>query len=103
MFYETESNVMVAHFGKGDIMIMPSHLKDSPYVGTVSLIDNCGKWMPLNKEVMTDEEWTKWHSDRGHKTDEDLNTMIRLVFDKVESIDALIWGLQEARTIMTGE
>jgi hypothetical protein len=99
MFYETDSNIIVAHFGKGDILLCPGKLEDDT-AATVSLVDNCGKCNPINEPTMSEEEWEAFKAEKGLRTDEDLNTVIRLVFDKPESIDCMIWALNEAKKQM---
>ncbi len=100
MFFEDEENVMVAQFGTGDIHIVPGVVRDLN-AGSVSLVDNCGKCMPINEAIMSDDDWAKHRAAHGVETDHDLNTVVRLVFTEPGSIDALIWGLEEAKKYMT--
>ncbi len=100
MFYEDDHDVMVAQFGTGDISIMPGIIDSSEVLhGTISLADGCGICHPIGRKPPEDE-WRKVleiiHDDT------DLNTVIRLVFTKSESIDILIECLQEAKDFMTG-
>lgn len=90
MFYEDQNDIFVARFGLGDILVMGSHLDGSPEIGSISLIDNCGKCLPIGK-MLNEEEWAKLR--RNYRTDDKLNTVIRLVFEKTESIDVLIDAL----------
>lgn len=71
MFYE-DDDILVARFGTGDILVCPGHEEGTRF-GTVSLMD---------------------------KRDVDMNTMVRLVFEKTESIDCMIWALEEAKRVM---
>lgn len=82
MFYE-DDDIQVAEFGTGDIMITPCIIKGEAVA--VSLVDTCGKCYPLNS---AQPEWVK-----GQK-DTEINTVIRLVFKKEESIDAFIEVLE---------
>lgn len=100
-FYDHD-DILVARFGSGDIALVPG-VEEGTNHGAVSLVDHCGICMPINIPLMTDEEWHKLLEEKGIKTDLQLNTMVRLVFEKVESIDVFIWALQEARKLMTGE
>ena len=100
MFFEDESNVMVAQFGTGDINIMPSVLDgDGEVIGTISLIDNCGKCFPIGKAI-DDDRWDE--ITKNCKDDTDLNTVVRLVFTKTASIDVLIDALNDVKGFMTG-
>ena len=92
MFYEDDENVMVAEFGSGDILIAQGMMADLK-TGTVSLIDTCGKCFPINDKYdgFPGEEIT---------LDTDINTVIRLVFKKPESIDVLIRTLEIAKNFM---
>ena len=100
MFFEDESDVMVAQFGTGDIHIMPSVLdEEGDIIGSVSLIDNCGKCNPIGKAI--DED--RWDEIKKNcKDDTDLNTVIRLVFTKPASVDVLIDALNDVKSFMTG-
>ena len=101
MFFEDEYNVMVAQFGTGDISIMPSVLDgDGDVIGSVSLIDNCGKCNPIGQAI-EDKKWNE--ITKKAKDDTDLNTVIRLVFTEPESISVLIDALNDARDFMTGK
>lgn len=88
MFYESD-DIQVAEFGTGDIMITPCVVKGEAVA--VSLVDTCGKCFPLNSG----------HPDvaKGQK-DTDMNTMIRLVFKKEESIDAFIAVLEGLKPVL---
>jgi len=90
MFYEGADDILVARFGLGDILIMGSHLDGSPEIGSISLIDACGKCRPIG-DMPTEEEWAEVRE--RFRTDDQLNTVIRLVFEKPESIDVLIDAL----------
>ena len=92
MFYEDDENVMVAEFGSGDILIAQGMMADLK-TGTISLIDTCGKCFPINDKYdgFPDEEIT---------LDTDINTVIRLVFKKPESIDVLIRALEISKDFM---
>ena len=85
MFYE-DDDIQVAEFGTGDIMITPCILSGEAVA--VSLVDTCGKCYPINS---AQPEWVE-----GQK-DTDINTVIRLVFKKEESIDAFISVLDGLR------
>jgi hypothetical protein len=100
MFYEDDSEVLVAQFGTGDIHIMASVLAgDGDIIGSISLIDNCGKCMPIGSQI-DKEQWEGICE--TIRDDTDLNTVVRLVFTRVESIDVLIDALNETKDFMTG-
>lgn len=79
MFYEDDDDVLVARFGMGDVIVMGSHLKGKPEIGSISLIDACGKCRPIG-DTPDQKEWDKVRE--KYRTDDNLNTVIRLVFEK---------------------
>lgn len=98
MFYE-DDDILVARFGTGDILVCPGHEEGTRF-GTVSLMDGCGIERPINEPVVFNGDSAKIKKDRGIKRDVDMNTMVRLVFEKTESIDCMIWALEEAKRVM---
>jgi len=94
-YYDDE--IAVVELGTGDTLLMGSHLAGDDSVGTLSIIDNCGKCSPIGLKI--DE--TKWKSIfESTKYDTDLNTVVRIVFRKVESVDSLIAELQDVKKWM---
>jgi hypothetical protein len=96
MFYH-DDDVAVVELGTGDTHLMGSHLAGDESIGTLSIIDNCGKCHSIGTKV--DEG--KWASvTKDARFDTDLNTVVRIVFRKAESIDSLITELQEVKAYM---
>jgi hypothetical protein len=96
MFYH-DDKIAVVELGTGDTLLMGSHLAGDDSVGTLSIIDNCGECFPIGSKV--DE--TKWKSiSESTKYDTDLNTVVRIVFSKVESVDSIIAELQDIKKWM---
>jgi hypothetical protein len=83
MFYE-DNNIMVAEFGHGDIAIYPGYLTEDKSIKTISLADNSCKIH--NPGDLLPE-------DNCGKSDTEVDTVIRLVFKKKESIIALMYVL----------
>lgn len=97
MFYNDDAEVMVIDLGTGDTMLMGSHLDGDDSIGTLSFIDNCGKCHPIGSKV-SEEKWKAISN--TIRVDTDLNTVVRIVFRKVESVDSLIAELQDVKSWM---
>ena len=102
MFFEDDSDIKVAQFGTGDILMLPGYLTDDPTVGTLSFADTCGKQFPIGK-TMPDEEWANFMISNNIKTDQDMNTLIRFVFTNVVSIDSLMDALNDVKEYMMSQ
>jgi hypothetical protein len=91
MFYH-DDDVAVIDLGAGDMLLMGSHIEGDESIGTLSFIDNCGKCHPIGKKV--DED--KWKLSTKHaRYDTDLNTVVRIVFKNIESLDSLMAELRD--------
>jgi hypothetical protein len=99
MFYVDDDDIMNINFD-GTVLVQPGYVQDNPEIGAVSFCDNCGKVMPINKQVKTDEEWQEFMDKNNIKTDIDMNTMIRFRFNNIESINTVIWALEETKKLM---
>ena len=99
MFYIDDDDIMNVNFD-GTVLVQPGYIQDSPEIGALSFCDNCGKTMPINKQIKTDDEWQEFMESRNIKTDRDMNTMIRFEFRHIESIDTIIWALGEVKKLM---
>jgi len=99
MFYIDDNEIMNVNFD-GDVMVCPGLTQDHPEIGAISFCDNCGKKMPINEAIKTDDEWQEFLDENNIKTDIDMNTMIRFRFNKIESIDTVIWALNETKKLM---
>lgn len=75
-------------FGYGDIKISPALLKLDEIVGAVCF---------FNQEPRQIGEQEK-HSPNEEKTIEE--TPVRMIFEKVESIDVVIWALEQTKKYM---
>jgi NTP pyrophosphatase (non-canonical NTP hydrolase) len=78
-------------FGTGDIKVSPGLLQTDEPCGVVVFQEygtprEIGVWEPNDKKVADPED-----------------TPIRMTFDKTESIDVVIWSLQEAKRMMQEE
>jgi len=79
---------MQLEFGTGDIKVSPGLLQMDAQCGVVVFQEyheprKIGKWEENDREIADPEE-----------------TPIRMTFDKPESIDVVIWALQEAKRMM---
>lgn len=77
--------------GSGDIKVSPGLLQLEYPCGVVVFQEYdaarpIGKWEPNDRKIASPEE-----------------TPVRLTFDKIESIDVVIWALQEAKRMMSEE
>ncbi|GAN11529.1 conserved hypothetical protein [Mucor ambiguus] len=77
--------------GSGDIKVSPGLLQLDYPCGVVVFQEYdearpIGKWEPNDRKVAAPEE-----------------TPVRMTFDKIESIDVVIWALQEAKRMMSEE
>lgn len=82
---------MEVEFGSGDIKVSPGLLKLEQPCGVVVFQEYdrarpIGQWEENDRKIADPEE-----------------TPIRMTFDKVESIDVVIWALQEAKRMMQEE
>jgi len=107
MYYEDHNDIMNVEF-KGDTLMVAGKRDDGTINGTLSFIDNCGKCMPINQDIMTDDEWLELRTKQGIVedgiiTDDKLNTFLRFVFEKTESIDALIYTLRGIKANMISD
>lgn len=75
-------------FGYGDIKVSPALLKTNEVVGVVCFFNQ------EPRQIGSHEE----HSPNEEKSIED--TPVRMIFDKLESIDVVIWALEEAKKFM---
>jgi hypothetical protein len=76
-------------FGHGDIEVAPALLQTDEVVGAVCFFQR--------ETVNTIGEHTDYEP---NKTVDVEDTPVRMIFDKVESIDVVIWALQKAKEMM---
>lgn len=75
-------------FGNGDIKVSPALLKTDEVIGAVCF---------FNQESQKIGE-VKEHSPNEERSIEE--TPVRMIFEKAESIDVVIWALEEAKRFM---
>lgn len=78
-------------FGTGDIKVSP---------GLLQMDEPCG--VVVFQEYNDPREIGKWE-ENDRKIADPEETPIRMTFDKTESIDVVIWALQEAKRMMQEE
>lgn len=86
-----QEDVVQIEMGSGDIKVSPGLLQLDYPCGVVVFQEYddarpIGKWEPNDRKVAAPEE-----------------TPVRMTFDKIESIDVVIWALQEAKRMMSEE
>jgi hypothetical protein len=75
-------------FGYGDIQVSPALLKTDEIIGAVCFFNQEPRQIGAIKD----------HSPNEERTIEE--TPVRMIFEKVESIDVVIWALEEAKKYM---
>ena len=76
-------------FGYGDIEVAPGLLKSEDNVGIVCFFQR--------EESNTIGAHTQYDQPQEASV---INTPVRMLFDKIESIDVVIWALEEAKKFM---
>ncbi|MEK4452836.1 MULTISPECIES: hypothetical protein [unclassified Paenibacillus] len=82
---------MQIEFGTGDIKVSP---------GLLQMDEPCG--VVVFQEYHEPREIGKWE-ENDRKIADPEETPIRMTFDKTESIDVVIWALQETKRMMQEE
>jgi hypothetical protein len=86
---ETKEKSTQLHFGTGDIEVAPGLLKQDEIIGAVCFFqrqsqNQIGERGDYKPHMVVDAE----------------HTPVRMTFDKTESIDVVIWALQETKRMM---
>lgn len=76
-------------FGHGDIVVSPGLLKTDDVIGAVCFVNHEPREIGFHEDHYPNEVKT---------IDE---TPVRMIFEKIESIDVVIWALEEVKRMMT--
>jgi len=91
MYYEDDYEIPTVQLGTGDTIVCGGIMADL-ISGCVSFVDNCGKCHPIGEKH--EGAWPEMTQDN------EVNTVMRLVFTNPESIDAVIRELEKAKQFM---
>lgn len=99
MIYEGDDGALVVQFGQGDVGVLTGILEGHPEIRAIELMHSV-KSFPIGDEMLTPEVMAEYH--KNQCTSEELGYEgfcpgVRLLFDKVESIDVVIWALNKIR------